>query len=101
MLYPNIFTLHGYNSHVLLIGKLYTKMSIQKAAINTPPASMELHTRIRAAFILNGTTFTRWCKENNVDPQNARQCIMGVWNGPKGRELRAKIIEASGVRAIN
>jgi len=57
--------------------------------------------QVRAGFVAQGSTFTQWCAINDVCRPNARQCLLGGWDGPKARELRAKIIDASTAPAMN
>jgi hypothetical protein len=59
----------------------------------------ELVRKVRANFVLQGTTLGRWCRENGIPRQNARDTLLGGWDGPKGRELRAKILKAAGLVA--
>jgi len=56
-----------------------------------------LHRRIRAGFILKGTTFTAWCRQHEINENNARSANIGAWDGPKGRALRERLIDASGL----
>lgn len=53
---------------------------------------------VRAAFILDGTTFTAWCRAQGIDPSMVRQAIFGNWAGPKGRAIKAKVLQAAGVK---
>jgi hypothetical protein len=62
-----------------------------------PEPSRELVLKVRSGFVAQGTTLTTWCRENDVHITAARQVLLGVWNGPKGRELRRLICAASGV----
>ena len=64
---------------------------------NEHSPSIELYREIRAAFITQGTTLGAWCRENGIRMQSAKSCLMGIWNGPKGKALRIRIIEASGI----
>ena len=57
----------------------------------------ELMLEIKAGFIRQGTSFTQWCRENDVDRQNARVAILGGWRGPKASALIEKITQAAGV----
>ena len=57
----------------------------------------ELYQTIRGSFVMHGTTLTQWCRANDVNPTAARATLVGAWNGPKGRELREKLIQASGI----
>lgn len=50
---------------------------------------------VRASFILAGTTYTAWCREQGIDPSLVRQAIFGTWAGPKGRAVRAKVLGAA------
>lgn len=61
------------------------------------PPSPELYVKVRSAFILRYTTFHTWCKEEGIHQTNAKACLIGLWDGPKGKALRARIIEASGM----
>lgn len=60
---------------------------------------LDLLRRVRAAFIINDTTLKAWCRENGVHPSNARNAVIGSWNGPAGKAMRARIIRASGLKA--
>ena len=66
---------------------------------NFPPGD-DLFVQIRASFIKNRTTFSAWCRTEKVGVSNARMAIYGHWNGPKGKKLRAKAIEASGLKSL-
>jgi hypothetical protein len=57
----------------------------------------ELYQQVRGGFISSGTTLAAWCRDNGCNPTNARSALMGSWNGPKGRKLRQKLAEDSGV----
>lgn len=57
----------------------------------------ELVTQVRAGFVLKGTTLGRWCREQGLMPQHARLCLLGGWNGPKGKKLRARLLAEAGL----
>lgn len=63
----------------------------------TPDHATQLMRQVRAGFVLQGTTYTQWCREQGVDPSLVRQAIYGLWNGPKGRACRTKVLRAAGV----
>ncbi|MFK5892861.1 MAG: hypothetical protein QM504_06545 [Pseudomonadota bacterium] len=65
--------------------------------INDFKPSLDLYKQIRAAFIMKDTSFGAWCKENKVNMTNAKTCLIGGWNGPKGQALKEKVIIASGI----
>lgn len=53
--------------------------------------------RIKAGFILKGTTYNAWCEKNGVNRANATIAILGGWRGPKARKLVARVKRAAGV----
>ena len=64
---------------------------------NTPgDATIASYQKVRAGFIMNGTTLNEWCKTNGVHIQNVRSAFLGEWNGTKAAELRKRVTEASG-----
>jgi len=54
--------------------------------------SADLYNRVRAGFILQGSNLSAWCKEQGLHPTNAKACLVGMWGGPKGTELRERIL---------
>ncbi|SHO55009.1 hypothetical protein [Vibrio quintilis] len=65
------------------------------------PVTHEEFSRIRAGFIAQGASFSGWCKLHQVTPSNAKAALVGSWNGPKAKELRTKIIAASGIDQLD
>jgi hypothetical protein len=57
----------------------------------------DLYRRVRAAFIIQGTNFSRWCEENGVSRQWAEKVLKGKQNGLAARNLAAQIAQAAGV----
>jgi hypothetical protein len=51
--------------------------------------------QVRAGFILQGTTFTAWCRSNGIDPGYAHHVVSGKTNGPSAQALRSRLVEAS------
>lgn len=62
-----------------------------------PQPGPDLVLAVRACFVRRGSSLGRWCRDHGVTIQNARLALLGGWNGPKGRSMRAKIIKASGL----
>lgn len=60
----------------------------------------ELVRAVRAGFVTRGTTYSAWCKKNKVNRSNCTQALTGAWDGPKARDLRSRVLRASGVGAI-
>ncbi|EJE8547009.1 hypothetical protein M5238_001706 [Vibrio vulnificus] len=58
---------------------------------------IDLYTRVKAGFLLQGTSLNRWCVENGIHRQNAAQALKGLWNGEKSNLLKERIIVASGI----
>ncbi len=65
--------------------------------INSIEPGNKLYLSVRSGFVAKGSTLTAWCRKNNVHPSNARSSLAGTWDGKKGRELREKLIVASGM----
>lgn len=57
--------------------------------------SKDLLLLVRVGFIRQGTTFTAWCNSNKINKSNARQAVLGSWDGPKGSQLRRRIVRAA------
>lgn len=57
----------------------------------------DLVLKVRAGFVAQGSSLSRWCQQNGIDRPNARLCLMGAWDGPKSRMLRMRIAEAAGL----
>jgi len=64
--------------------------------LNIAPSD-ELYNKVRGGFITQGRTLREFCREHGCTPTNAREALMGSWNGPKARSLRVKMIEHSGI----
>lgn len=52
--------------------------------------------KVRAAFIVKGTSFSRWCAENGVSRAWAIAVLNSRQGGPAAISLRSRIIEAAG-----
>ena len=66
--------------------------------MQSPPSLLCL---VKTGFILNGTTFKAWCRENDVDPGYAHHVVNGKTNGPKAKRLRDRIAQAAGAQRCN
>jgi hypothetical protein len=55
----------------------------------------DLYRRVRAGFVANGTSLRAFCIANHVFPQNARDCLLGIWRGPRAQALRRQLMQAS------
>ncbi|MDN3701601.1 MULTISPECIES: hypothetical protein [Vibrio] len=65
--------------------------------ISSAPLSIQKFNLLKGAFIAQGTSFSKWCHNNSVTPSNARAALIGSWDGPKAKMLRAKLIQESGI----
>lgn len=67
--------------------------------MTTLSPGLDLHLKVRAGFVAQGTSLKAWCNQQAITPSNARDALIGRWNGPKGVALRNRLVKASGVRA--
>lgn len=54
-----------------------------------------LYAKVKAGFLLQGTSLHRWCIDNDVKRQNAAQALKGLWKGPKSQELCERLVNAA------
>ncbi len=59
-----------------------------------------LHSAIIGAFRATGGSFEGWCRNNGIEPTNARNATYGVMKGPRGQEILAMMIEAAGADVV-
>lgn len=52
---------------------------------------------VRAAFVMRGETLHSWCQKNNVDWSYAHGTLTGKNDFLKAKELRQRILRASGL----
>lgn len=67
--------------------------------MRTPDPGLDLHLKVRAAFVAKGTSLKGWCRANDIKPSNVRDALIGRWNGPKGQAMRRRVVKAAGVEA--
>ncbi|HEL3749988.1 hypothetical protein JY409_03365 [Stenotrophomonas maltophilia] len=67
--------------------------------MNDPTPGLELHLKVRSAFVGQGTSLGAWCLQNGLKRQAVRDVLIGRWNGPKGKALRRKVLKAAGLGA--
>lgn len=59
--------------------------------------SEQLLRTVRAAFVMRGTSLSRWCETHGVTRQYAEKCLRFATNGRAARALRGRICRAAGV----
>lgn len=69
---------------------------MQNSNSNHAP-SKKLWSKIKAAFVLNDSTVTTWCKGEQKNVTNVRGAVIGSYDGPKAKAIRKEVIEASGL----
>ncbi|MEC7308559.1 hypothetical protein [Vibrio crassostreae] len=74
-----------------------SKTKLNTTKINQIIPSKELYNKVKAGFIIKGTTLGVWCRESGVKQSNVISCLVGSWDGPKAKILRSKLIMESGV----
>lgn len=57
--------------------------------------------KLRAFFILQGTTFTKYCQEHNINRRNAHSAITGKWKGKKALKLKKRIFDDAIEKSFN
>lgn len=62
-----------------------------------PNKTEERQRRVRAGFVVQGTSLTAWCRARGVKHQNARKALAGEWKGPKASALIREILQAAGL----
>lgn len=67
--------------------------------MSDPTPSLQLHLKVRSAFVEQGTSLGAWCVQNGLKRQAVRDVLIGRWNGPKGKALRRKVLKAAGLSA--
>lgn len=55
----------------------------------------DFHARVKAGFVLAGTTLNSWCHKNGVSPSYAHAVLTGATNGPAAQALRQRLLNAS------
>lgn len=58
-------------------------------------AQHQRNQRIRAGFVLQGSSLRDWCLHNDVQPQNAHRALKGQWTGIKASDLVKRIEKAT------
>ena len=60
----------------------------------------DVRARVRAGFILRGTTLTEWCRANDLDQGFASNILKGNSRGPRALVLRRRMMTDSGAYAL-
>lgn len=58
-------------------------------------ADQARYQRLRAAFILRGTTLAEWRRANGTHIQNVRDAYFGRWNGKGAQALIERVEKAA------
>lgn len=64
-----------------------------------PPASLELFNRVRAGFMMQGTSLKQWCEANDIDRGTATYALKTATRNGAPVALRKRLIEAAKVAA--
>ncbi len=57
--------------------------------------SLHLYQAVIGAFRAQGKTFASWCDANDINRENARAALHGVWRGPKASQAMEAIIDGA------
>lgn len=66
----------------------------------TPEPSQYLLRRVQAGFVLQGTSLRAWCLKQQINPTLARSALLGSWNGPRGKQMRARVAQAAQIQRV-
>lgn len=61
----------------------------------------QLYASVKASFVAKHTSLHKWCLARNIHRQNARDALLGVWNGEKANELCALLIKDAGIEVVH
>jgi len=70
-------------------------MSETRSPVQTP--GRDVVRRVRAAFVMAGTSLKAWCQANHVDYGWAWRSLSGKAKGPAARAMTERIKQAAGV----
>lgn len=59
-----------------------------------------LHEVIVGAFRASGTSFEKWCREQGVNSDVARQATFGISGGDRGRAILERMIADAGPELV-
>lgn len=65
--------------------------------VNQLIPSRDLYNRVRAGFVMQGSSLSAWCNLHGVKHQNILHCLVGSWNGPKSQALREQVVVDAGI----
>ena len=63
--------------------------------------SRRLYNIVLGAFRAQGTSFSEWCDEQDINRENARAALYGVWRGPKADIVIARIVAGADQEVIS
>lgn len=66
----------------------------------TPEPGKDLYRRVRAGFVLQGTSLQTWCRQHGTHASNAQRALIGSWDGPSAKDLRRRVIKAARIEEI-
>ena len=58
----------------------------------------DLYRSVRAAFIMQGTSLSEWCRAQGVTRQYAEKVLKGEKRGPSAQAFKQRVVAASGVQ---
>lgn len=63
--------------------------------MKTYEPSLDLYQEVLAGFVRQRTSLAAWCRANGTHPSNVNRCLVGAWNGPRAKALRARVCAAA------
>ena len=58
----------------------------------------QVYRAVRGRLVLQGRSLRLVCLEKGVNRQNARDCLLGLWSGPKAKALFDDLCREAGLQ---
>lgn len=66
-----------------------------------PDLGEQLVRRVKAGFILQGTSLRQWCRAHGMHGQNALVALRGGWRGPSATRWIKRICRAAHIENVH
>jgi len=68
-------------------------MKFAKQRKSNPNPNFDLLVEVRIRFIMEGSTFEAFARNQGISSCNLRKAILGDWTGPKASKLKQLVLE--------
>lgn len=66
--------------------------------MNELKPGLDLLLQVKAGFVRQNSSMSRWARDNDTHVSNVRNALLGSWDGPRGRAMRSRVAKAAGVK---